>query len=248
MIFLRYLLSTAIFACFAQCLAVEVENSPPSSYAPINDIDHQFEYFIKRLEKNLDNVSDYDKDRQGSVEKDASTLAVLALVLANHDSDGESKNNAGEMLTVAQKLVASVASYAEAKAVFDKLLSTQSAIGSGEPLEWKPVADLSVLMQQVPIVNNSLRRGVRSRRFKRSIDRTAGLAATLAALAEISALDTTYCADDEDARVWRKICAEMRDAAASVNRAVRNTDQQAAQKGLDLLVETCDKCHLRFRD
>ena len=248
MIFLRYLLSTAVFACFAQCLAVEFESSPPSSYAPIGDIDNQFEYFIKRLEKNLDDVSDYGKDRQENVEKDASTLAVLALVLAHHDSDGESKNNAGDMLTVAQTLVGSVASHAEAKAAFDKLRSTQSAVGSGEPVEWKPVANLSVLMQQVPIVNNSLRRGVRSRRFKRSIDRTAGLAATLAALAEISALDTTYCVDDEDTRVWREICAEMRDAAARVNRAVRNTDQQAAQKGLDLLVETCDKCHHRFRD
>ena len=113
---------------------------------------------------------------------------------------------------------------------------------------WEPIADLSQLMKQVPIVNNKLRRGVNGRRFRRSRDATAGHAATLAALAQASLLDTTYCSDEDDEKKWQEICAEMRDAAYSVNQYVRKGDQAAAKKGLARLVETCDACHHSFRD
>lgn len=246
--FLRCLLLIAVLSLAGQCLAGELDAPPPSTFAPIGDIDNQIKYFTNRIEKNLDGAAEYDEDRRGSVEKDASTLAVLAWVLTNHDSDGKSKANAQQMLTAAQALVDTTSSHAEATDAFHELRSAQSATESIETTPSEPVADLAVLMQQVPIVNNSLRRGVNGRRFKRSLDRTAGLATTLAALAQISSLDTAYCADGEDVRIWREICAEMRDAASRVNRAVRDVDQQTAKESLDELVESCDKCHHRFRD
>ena len=103
-------------------------------------------------------------------------------------------------------------------------------------------------MRQVPINNNSLRRGVGGRRFKRSIERNAGYAATLAAIAQASMIDTMYCADEQDEAAWIQICAEMRDSAAEVNAAVRQNDQPRAKTALVGLVKTCDKCHDVFRD
>ena len=204
------------------------------------------DYFTKQIEKDLSDPAEYGEARQGRVEKNASTLAVLALVLANHDKDSPSKLGAAGMLEAAQLLAGNAGKHEPAVQHFKAFHQARSSQG-GEPVSWEPVADLSVLMKQVPIVNNNLRRGVGGRRFKRSIDRAAGLSATLAALAQASAIDTQYCSDEEEESLWYAICGEMRDSAASVNAAVRNEDQAGAKAALAKLVTSCDKCHHRFR-
>ena len=220
----------------------------PSVYAPIQDVENQIEYFLKRIEKDLDEESSYDEDRRSRVEKNASTLAVLAFVLANHDESSASKAAAPALLDAAQKLSHMAGEHTKAKAAYREVQAARSVDEDVQGVDWKPVADLSVLMQQVPIVNNDLRRGVRGRRFKRLEDRNAGLAATLAALAQVSAFYTDYCSGAEDEAAWREICNDMRDSAAQVNTAVRDKDQGAAQQALDRLVKSCDRCHHRFRD
>ena len=112
----------------------------------------------------------------------------------------------------------------------------------------EPVADLAMLMQQVPIVNASLRKGVNGRRFSRDAKRSAGRAVTLAVIAQASMMDTTYCGDEEDEKAWKKICADMRDACAEVYKAMLDKDQKRAKAANAKVVETCDACHHKFRD
>ena len=220
--------------------------SVPSEYAPIQDIENQLDYFTTQIKKDLEDPADYSEDRHGRVEKNASTLAVLALVLANHDEDSPSKPGAAEMLKAAQLLAENAGKHEPATRLFESFQQARSA-KSEDSVSWEPVADLSVLMKQIPIVNNSLRRGVSGRRFKKSLNRTAGLSATLAALAQASAIDSQYCSDEEEEGLWYSICSEMRDSAASVNAAVRNKDQAGAKAALARLVTSCDKCHDQFR-
>ena len=232
--------------------SVLVADSPappePSSYAPIQDVNNQVDYFLKRIGRDLKDAEDFGEDQAGRIQKDASTLAVLALVLANHDKDSERKPAAGLLLEAAKELAGSASDFDQAQAAWTRLQRALESTGPGRAVTWEPVADLATLMQQVPIVNNSLRRGVNGRRFKRSVDKTAGLAATLAALAQASSLDTGYCSDQEEEVLWREICAQLRDSAAEVNAAVRAGDQEAAKAALAKSVQSCDACHHRFRD
>jgi hypothetical protein len=245
-----------LIVVLASSLAVAAANAadPPaapkvSSYAPVKDLAQQVEYFIGRIEDDLRDPTAYSDDHKGRIAKDASTLAVVALALGLHDEKNEFKSAAPAMMAASRRLAADAKDYAKAKAGFEELkkvmASPPPAAGS---LKWQPVGELVLLMQQVPIVNNNLRRGVEGRRFSTTIDANAGLAATLAVIAEASSYNTDYCEDAKAEAKWRKICADMRDAAATVNVAIRKGDQETAKTGLAKLVTTCDACHHEFRD
>jgi hypothetical protein len=235
------LLSTSVLAQPATSPSV-------STYAPLADVLSELNAYLDRLTVDVADQASYGEDQKGRILKDASTVAVLGLMLGMHDQENARKKSAAVLVELAGALAANTDDFQSARAALGKLKAAWEDPTEGEPLTWEPVADLAVLMQQVPIVNNALRRGVTSRRFDRTIDKTAGHAVTLAAIAQASLLDTTYCGDEEGEQEWRKICAEMRDAAAGVYQAVRAKDQEAAKLGMDRIVATCDACHHRFRD
>jgi hypothetical protein len=228
-------------------LADDAAAPKPSQYAPIQDVIAQIDAYLQQLGNDLAAEADYGDDQKSRVAKDANTLVVLAQLLANHDDKHDRKNMAASLFSAAQKLADGAGSYAQAKGAFEQVTSASKS-GAGGEVKWDATADLSQLMKQVPIVNNRLRSGVTGRRFERTIEQNAGLAATLSAIAQASMYDTDYCSDKEREAQWAKICAEMRDAAATVNAAVRKKDQTAATEALARLVKTCDDCHHAFRD
>ena len=242
--------TSLILVCLSTLLiAAEPASSPAvSEYAPLGDLQHQVSFFMKRLEKDLADEADYGEDQQGRVGKDASSLAAIGLLLGKHDKDHPNKKSASGIVAAAASLADEAEDYASAKAQLAKVKAALASEKEGEALEWEPVASLAYLMQQVPIINNSLRRGVTGRRFKREADKSAGYAATLAAIAQASMFDTDYCVDEADEKKWRQICVDMRDASAAVSKAVRAGDQKTAEMHLGKLVETCDACHHAFRD
>jgi len=248
------LLALLALACmFAPLFTASSADAPaadakPSAYAPAKDLLDQVEYFVAQIEEDLADADDYTEYKQDRVAKDASTLAVLGLVLGMHDQDNPLKNSAPSLIAAAEDLAASSADHGQAKAALEKVKKTLEPAAEGSALKWKSVGDLPQLMKQVPIVNNNLRRGVTGRRFDRTVDRNAGYAATLAAIAQATANDTIYCSDKEDEAEWMKISTALRDAAAEVNVAVRRGDQEAATEALGRVVVTCDACHHRFRD
>jgi len=70
----------------------------------------------------------------------------------------------------------------------------------------------------------------------------------LAAVAQISIFEDSYCSDQADQESWIELCGLMRDAAYEVNQAVRRGDQKAASDALAPLQRTCDECHKQFKD
>ena len=235
-----------VFAAWAR--AEGPEGKKPSSYAPAKDLRGQVDAFVQKIAEDLANEADYGDDQKSRVTKDAHTLAVLALVLGMHDEVNELKPSAAAVVKAAGKLAAASGDFKQATAALAELKRAIAGAEGVEKLEWKPVADLSQLMKQVPIVNNNLRRTVTGKRFKQSLEVSAGQAATLAALAQASSFDTTYCNGKDAEAKWARLCGEMRDDAAEVQAAIRKGDQDAAKAGLDKLAKTCDACHHVFRD
>jgi hypothetical protein len=126
--------------------------------------------------------------------------------------------------------------------------SMNAASGSTE-LAWKSVGNIVDLMQQVPNLNTKLRGQVRSEeRFEKLRDEAAGLAATLAAIAQVSMFDDSYCSGQADQGGWIELCGLMRDAAYDINQAVHRGDREAAVNQLKPLARTCDNCHEQFKD
>jgi hypothetical protein len=240
---------TVIWVLVALAIGAESPvNTPPSRYAPVADLARQVDYWTERIEEDLSDRAAYGEDQQGRVQKNASTLAAIGLVIGNHDTEHALKKSSRAMIAAAASLAANANDLDKAKAALAAVQAAPASPADDMRLAWEPVADLGILMQQVPIVNNNLRRAVTSRRFAQTIDQTAGLAAALAAIAQASMVDTAYCEDEERERQWQSLCAELRDAAAAVNVAVRRNDQAAAREALAQIIKTCDACHHVFRD
>lgn len=217
----------------------------PSQYAPAADLVEQADFYIGRLGEALANEKEFDKDVQNRAKNDAHTLAVIALVLARHDEPN--KLQAATFLPAVRKLAEVAGDHGPAVAALAEV--KRIAAEGGPPaaeVAWQPVAPLDALMRQVPIVNNSLRRGLDANRFKRQQKQTAGQAATLAAIAQAASFDLSD-ADDASADEWRTLCHEMRDVAGQINSAVHAGDPSQAQAGAKRLAQNCDACHEKFR-
>jgi hypothetical protein len=217
----------------------------PSAYAPAADLAAQVDYYLKRLDDALSSPTDYDADKQARVNKEANTLAAIALVLGQHDQESKYQAASATMIKAAQALAEVSKDFAASRAALAALQA--AAASKSEPIAWGEVASLPALMQQVPIVNNSLRRSLEPARFKKQAAQVAEQAATLAAIAEASWHDTSNATDDADTAAWRKFCVEMRDAAAGVNLAAHKNDQPAAASAAKKLAQSCDSCHAKFR-
>lgn len=227
--------------------AKEAGSSKPSQYAPVKDLIAQIEAYLQQIGTDLAAEGDYGDEQKARVVKDANTLVVLAQVLANHDEAHARQSSAAALFSASQSLASDYEDFNAAKTAFEKVRTAWQS-GNGKAVPWEPSASLTELMKQVPIVNNKLRSGVTGRRFDRTIEPNAGFAATLAAISQASMIDMNYCSGkDEEAR-WAKICADMRDASATVGAAVRQKDQKGATAALARLAKTCDDCHADFKD
>ncbi len=238
---------SAVFLVSVVLVAATPETEKPSAYAPAKELHGQLGQYVQKISEDLADEAGYGDEQRDRVRKDASTVAAVAMVLGMHDQDNEIKPAASGIITSARKLSDNAKDFKLATAALAELKNALQG-KEGRKLEWEPAGDLAQLMKQVPVVNNNLRRNVTGRRFSQSADASAGLSATLAAIAQVSRFDDVYCSDADEKAKWEKVCLEMRDASAEVLAAVRKGDQKGATTGLDKLAKTCDACHHDFRD
>lgn len=238
--------AVALVAWGSSRLLADPPAAQVSAYAPAADLTAQVEYYRGRLTESLANAADYDEAKQSRVHKDGSTLAVLALVLGNHDEANNLQGCAAGAVKAAETLADSAGDYTKARQAFDDF---SGAVGSdkGQHAAWGQVAEMAPLMKQVPVVNNALRRSLEPARFKKQGAQVAQQAATLAAIAQAAQFDTSAVGDAADADKWRAFCIEMRDAAGALNQAAHAGDQPAASAAAKHLAQSCDKCHAKFR-
>lgn len=214
-----------------------------SSFAPAEDLVAQFDYYLERIETDLAQEADY-KESAERVYKDANTIVLIALALGLHDTPNKYQKHAAGLVAASQKLI-EAKDYASAKAALQELKAAV-AEPKGDPsgLAWKKLAHLPPLMQQVPLVNSRIKRSMR--RFERQAAAIAGDAATIAVISEGSLYNVDETDKPNEAEKWYQFCAQMRDAAAALNRAARAKDVKAAEAALKDLAKSCDDCHTVF--
>jgi len=187
------------------------------------------------------------KDSEGKIAKEANTLVLIALALGLHDTDNKHKASAAALMKAAQELAAAK-DYASAKKAVEAVKAAAEGKGAAAPaaLKWEKVAALPELMKQVPMVNTKMKRYLKGSRFKSNAKDTAGFSAVLAVVAQGSMADTSEAKSEEQVKQWYGFCAQMRDAASELNKAIRAGDQSAADAAMKKLTQSCDDCHAVF--
>jgi hypothetical protein len=214
-----------------------------STFAPASDLVRQTDYYLGRLDESLASESQYKEDKE-KITKDGNTLILIALALGLDDGDNKYKAAAPGVEGDARRL-AKATTYAAAKAALADTHRELSAPVQAYVLGWdKASASLPELMKQVPLINARLKRNLR--RFAQKTRDTAGDTATLAVIAQGSMGAVSQTKKPTEAAKWFALCAEMRDAAAAVNKAIHAGDPKATEKAMKPLAESCDNCHTVF--
>lgn len=235
------------------CLSTRVLLSEPaptpktSTLAPAADLIDQVDFFIGRVTEALSDPAEFPGARQSRTLKDANTLAVLALVLGQHDEAHALKASMPALLDGARQLAAADEDYAKAQAAFELIQAARTGKSAGGEIKWNKSASLPLLMKQVPLVHAPLKRGVDGSRLARNAKQAAGQSATLVAIAIASQLDDSYAKSPEQVTAWNDCCVEMRDAAGEVNSAVHAQDAARVSTGMKRLQQSCDACHAKFQ-
>ncbi|HKD35468.1 MAG TPA: hypothetical protein VKB78_01670 [Pirellulales bacterium] len=215
-----------------------------------DDLAGELRGIVARLDGLLAKADDYDEARQSHIAKEADVAAVVALGLALDEKDQPLKQSAASALAASQAL-AKATDYSAAKRAFDQLKAALDGKAGGKasaaPMQWKPVAPLGLLMKEVPQVNNRLKRAVQAERFKSQAKTSAAASAALVAIAEEAATDHDAVKKPADLPRWEQFCAEMRDAAGSVNQAIHAGDADRASQSMAQLAQSCEHCHKAFR-
>lgn len=252
------LVRTVLVAVGVGCLGLRTDQlsraddtpAPPpavSTFAPAEDLIAQAASYATSLEKSLESPDKFNSSRT-QVARDASTLAVVAVALALHDSSHPLKGSAAALLTAAQQL-ASTEDHTTAQTALAAVQQALRGEGtSSETPSWKVVAGLDPLMKQVTLSFNKLRRSTRpGPRFATQAAENARLAAVLAVIAQGIQPDTHEVADAAQHPAWYDFCAQMRDACGELNGALHRQDVEATAAAMQRAEKSCKDCHEKFR-
>jgi hypothetical protein len=221
-----------------------------SAIAPVEDLCAQVEKYIGELENTLATIESgeepYD-DNKEKIGRDANTLAIIALCLGKHDQDNPCKAKASALLKAAQKMAATQ-DLDSAKKTMKQV--KEAAAGKSllqSELKWEKVASWPSLMKQVSLSNTKLKANIKPAKFKTKAKESAGHAALIAAIAQGSLADTSQTKSPEQVKQWYGFCAQLRDAAAAMNRSVHEGDATTASAAMQKIGQSCDDCHAVFR-
>jgi class 3 adenylate cyclase len=234
------------------CVAFVAQAAPPeapkvSTFAPAKDLSAQLNEYVEELEECVESKDEF-ADSESKIGKSANTVSVIALALGLSDEDNKYKKAAPALIKAAQA-VASAKDYDAAKKAVDALRAAMTAEGDASKLSWESkVASMPELMAQVPLVNTKLKRYARGSRMKRKADDLMGYTAVIAAIGQASMANAEDTEKPNEAQKWYAYCAQMRDAAAAVNKAIADGDADAVQDKLAELQQSCDDCHAVFHE
>lgn len=238
------LVGMALVAIAGVAMSDPPESPKISTFAPVKDLDSQIEAYVGRLEESVKSEDEY-KDAAGKISKDANTLILLGMAAGQHDGDSKYKDAASALVKAAEDL-AGAKDFASAKAGVEAVKKALDAKAGGT-VKWEKKASLDQLMKQVPLVNNRLKRNVKTEKtLKSKAKDNAGDSAVLAVIAQGSMVDTSEAKGEDQAKQWYKFCEQMRDAAAKVNAGVHAGNFQDVQAAMKDLNKSCDDCHEVF--
>ncbi|MGD9645961.1 MAG: hypothetical protein AB7U73_09620 [Pirellulales bacterium] len=221
-----------------------------STFAPVDDLLAYVDECLTDFAPVLASAESFDRGTS-RLEKDANSLAAVALALHLHDQDHRLKHHAGVMCKAAQKLAAAAAAvdYAAAQDAWQALQAAQRGETSAVPeMTWQPAGEMGIVMKQVTLLHGKLKRGARpGPRFDTGAEENARMATVLAALAQCTQADVPRGTSAADTIKWYDLCAEMRDVCGETSRAFHARDPAATAAALERVEHNCTACHDVFR-
>lgn len=220
---------------------------PVSTFAPVDDLLAHVDSCLESFAPVLASAEAYDRGK-ARLEKDADSLAAVALALHLHDQEHRLKHHAGVMFHAAQQLAAA-ADYAAAQQAWRALQAANRLETSAVPeLAWQRAGEMGIVMKQVTLLHNKLKRGARpGPRFDAGAEENSRLATVLAVLAQCTQTDVPVETSPADTAKWYDLCAEMRDYCSQTSQALHARDPQATAAALDRVEQNCNACHDVFR-
>ncbi|MBX9792298.1 MAG: cytochrome c [Pirellulales bacterium] len=249
--FARLLGIALLVAVAAGAVLREPAQSPAapsvSTFAPVDDLLTYVDSCLESFAPVLASAEAYDRGK-ARLEKDADSLAAVALALHLHDQEHRLKHHAGVMFHAAQRL-ATAADYAAAQHAWGALQAANRRETSAVPeLAWQRAGEMGIVMKQVTLLHNKLKRGARpGSRFEAGAEENARLATVLAVLAQCTQADVPTGTNPADTAKWYDLCAEMRDYCSQTSQALHARDQAATATALDRVEQNCNACHDVFR-
>lgn len=234
--------AASLVALGLPALAAPPEAPKVSTFAPAEDLVSQTDRYVEELQKAVESQQEYDESK---VSKLANTLMLMAIALGVDDAGNKYKGSAAAIFKAAADL-AKTKDFAAAKKGVDDLKASLSASGGEVTWAQGAEANLDAVYKQSQTVINSLKRYTKGARFKKSLDETAGFSAVLGVIGQGVMANTSHAKGDEQVQQWYKFCAEMRDAAAEANKAIRAKDEAATETAVKKLNQSCEDCHAVF--
>jgi hypothetical protein len=218
-----------------------------ASVAPVVDLAAEAEAKIKILETALADDKSYTEGKGKTIPVAAGTLSVLAQAIVESDEKVAWSATAADVRDAAMT-VASSKSYADAKAGLDAIKAAQGGKASGAKpdAEWKKLAKLGVIMQEVNTRNGKLRRN--TRKIPDDAAEAARDASVLAVLALAAHDDTHEVKDAAKIPEWQKYSKEFSVQMTATAAALKAKDQAKASDGFKKANTACNDCHKVFRE
>jgi len=189
------------------------------------------------------------------VRRDASALAVVALVIGVTDADSSFKGVASDLIQATEQ-ISNAKNVAEVKKGLRALKDASAGKGTPDNLSWTKVASLKPLMKYaLPSLSTEIKRLARNEKtFLRSSnarkvidDSTIMVAVALGCRENV---DETQAPDEE--KVWREYCEKLADSALEFNKlasdvAAKHGSFDDMKNSFKTVEETCSStCHAKF--
>lgn len=243
---MKHCLCVAVMLVGVAAYAKEIPPAPKvSTFAPAEDLARQADQYIASLAESVATEEDY-KDNLTKIGRESNTLVVIALALELHDQENQYKPKAVAIMKAAQAVAAAKDFASVEKAVAALQQAAAGKVKADAALKWEPVASLKELMVQVPFINTKLKRYIKPKYFTKKAKNTAGYTAVIAVIGQGSIASASETKKPEQADVWCKLMAAMRDDAGAVNAAIHCGDEPAAAKAMKKLQQGCADCHKIF--
>ena len=215
-----------------------------SALIPAADLVAEVHEYVDSLTADLADEAKYNSAKD-AIKRDANVLVALGQVLAMSTTENELSPSASSIVAAAKELAAAK-DYAAASLAFDGVQAAAGgeAVGGATEIKWEKLASLGQLMNEVTLVNSSIRRNMR--RIERNADATARDAVLLAAIAQVTIFDTHEVKDPAKISEWEAMCREMRDSAADLAAQIKAMNKSGATAALTRMNKSCEDCHAVF--
>ncbi len=240
--------SRLTLACIALYLAVCViwsayaeSPAPIDQVAPVEDIRHEIDRVVAKLDELLATAESFEAARETEVPQNFGTLACLAQALAEHpDADMAYQ---GAVLRDAALLYTPGSTYEEAQVALGARLSVPNDAETLHP--WNELVDMHAMMEEINARNAQIARILR--RPQGTPDNISN-ASTIAILALAMEADTHTVEGETETSLWKELSAQYRNEMKAVADALRANDAAAVREHFTAANAACDRCHVEIRD